>query len=68
MYNMERYCTRPYCIENPYFMKTRILRFSIQYGLVQYLSILYITLYKISNKNRHLTFSGLFCLLADDKN
>ena len=38
MYNMERYCTRPYCIENPYWTRRR--RFSIQY-----LSILYITLY-----------------------
>ena len=43
MYNMERYCTRPYCIENPHW--TRCRRFSIQYRLVQYLSILYITLY-----------------------
>jgi hypothetical protein len=49
MYNMEIYCTRPYCIENPYWI--RRLRclvqygFSIQYRLVQYISILYITLY-----------------------
>ena len=38
MYNMEIYCTRPYCIENPY----RPIRFSIQYRLIQYLSTLYI--------------------------
>ena len=36
MYNMEIYCTRPYCIENG---------FSIQYRLVQYISILCIALY-----------------------
>ena len=48
---MEIYCTRPYCIENPYW--TRCLRrlvqygFTIQYRLVQYISVLYmyITLY-----------------------
>ena len=47
MYNMERYCTRPYCIENPYWTRRRLVQygFSIQYGLVQYLFILYITLY-----------------------
>jgi hypothetical protein len=49
MYNMERYCTRPYCIENLYWT-SRLRRlvqygFSIQYRLVQYLYILYITLY-----------------------
>jgi hypothetical protein len=49
MYNMEIYSTRLYCIENPYW--TRRQRhlvqcgFSIQYRLVQYLSIVYITLY-----------------------
>ena len=49
MYNMEIYCTRPYCIENPYWTPhlRRLVHygFSIQYRLVQYLSILYITLY-----------------------
>jgi hypothetical protein len=30
MYNMERYCTRPYCIEKPYW--TRRLRRLVQYG------------------------------------
>ena len=48
-------CTIWKYIENTYWT-----RFSIQYGRVQYLSILYVTLYKISNKNCHLTFSGLF--------
>ena len=49
MYNMERYCTSLYYIENPYW--TRRLRrlvqygFSIQYGRVQYISLLYTTLY-----------------------
>ena len=58
MYNMEIYCTRSYCIENPYW--TRRLRllvqdgFSIQYRFVQYLSILYITLY-----NNLLIFMGM---------
>ena len=49
MYNMEIYCTRPYCIENPYWTPhlRRLVHygFSIQYRLVQYLSILYIALY-----------------------
>ena len=40
---------RVYCIENPYWTRRRRRRvqygFSIQYGRVQYLSILYITLY-----------------------
>ena len=46
MYNMEIYCTRPYCIENPYWTRRlwRLVQygFSIQYRLVQYLSTLYI--------------------------
>ena len=46
MYNMEIYCTRPYCIENPYWTRRLVqYGFSIQYRLVQYISILYITLY-----------------------
>ena len=46
MYNMERYFTNLYCIENLYWMRRRVqYRFSIQYGRVQYISILYITLY-----------------------
>ena len=49
MHNMERYCTRPYCIENPYWNRRprRLVQygFSIQYRLVHYLSILYIVLY-----------------------
>jgi hypothetical protein len=44
MYNMEIYCTRPYCIENLYW--TRRLWRLVQYGFsIQYLSIVYITLY-----------------------
>ena len=46
---MEIYFTSLYCIENPYWTRRRRLRvqygFSIQYGRVQYISILYITLY-----------------------
>ena len=35
MYNTEIYCTRPYCIENPYW--TRCLRRLVQYGIsIQY--------------------------------
>ena len=38
MYNMEIYCTRPYCIENPYWTRRlwRLVQygFSIQYRLV----------------------------------
>jgi hypothetical protein len=49
MYNMEIYCTSLYCIENPYWTRSRRrrvqYRFSIQYGRVQYISIFYITLY-----------------------
>ena len=48
-YNMERYCMSLYCIENPYWTRRRRHQvqygFSIQYGRVQYISILYITLY-----------------------
>jgi hypothetical protein len=46
MYNMEIYCTSLYCIENPYWTRRLVqYRFSIQYRRVQYISILYITLY-----------------------
>ena len=49
MYNMERYCTSLYCIENLYWTRLRRRRvqytFSIEYGRVQYISILYIALY-----------------------
>ena len=49
MYNMEIYCTRPYCIEHPYWTSRlrRLVQYesSMQYRLVQYLSILYIALY-----------------------
>jgi hypothetical protein len=49
MYNMEIYCTRPYCIENLYWTRRlrRLVQYgsSIQYRLVQYISILYIPLY-----------------------
>jgi hypothetical protein len=43
MYNMERYCTRPYCIENPYWTRRlqRLVQYgvSMQYRLVQYIQI-----------------------------
>ena len=55
MYNMEIYCTRRYCIENLYWTRRLVqYGFSIQYRLVQYISILYITMY-----NNLLLFSPL---------
>jgi hypothetical protein len=45
MYNMEIYCTRPYCIENLYWAR-RLRSLLVQYRFsIQYLSILYISLY-----------------------
>ena len=47
MYNMEKYCTRLYCIENPYWTR-RSSNTGFQYNTDSYnifLSILYITLY-----------------------
>jgi hypothetical protein len=70
MYNMEIYCTRPYCIENLYW--TRRLRrlakygFSIQYRLIQYISHvdildIVVTLLKIVLNNKSYYIGTLLC-------
>ena len=54
MYNMEIYCTRPYCIEKPFWTRRlwRLVqyRFSIQYWLV--LDISEISLLHVSKKKQ----------------
>ena len=63
MYNMERYRTRPYCIENPYW--TRRLQHLVQYGFsIQYVQTRTIFFHIVHNTVYFCYFvTLLFCPL-----